>query len=157
MKSDLYSWEVCLGISQMPQSIKDQTSKKIILRGKGHKSPCQFTKEMEVESLKIINFCLDERMSTEEINERLIEAKCIIDPAGEVLSFHTVKKLITKIRKSRGESVQNLREKIMIMKHSGLRHETIQAKLKLNKLSYVDGVVARYYNKWRVEKCKNIA
>lgn len=98
IKSTLESWEICLGLRPVPDSIREQTTVKPVYK-RGNKKIWRSTPQTHNRIKQKVAICLNNRMKPRQIYNLLLERNYLEDENGAVASFYTVRTVINQVRK----------------------------------------------------------
>jgi len=143
IKTDLTSWQICLGLAPMPQNILDQAGIKKIEYVKCKKKAVRLSQEQRTKVQEFIEPMVMHKIYAMHIHDELINSGLISDDSGNVASFSLVKLIIRDVKTDLGvPKYSEVTNKVVELYASGLKVNQIRDKLGISR-HHVTNILGR--------------
>ena len=143
IKTDLTSWQICLGLAPMPQKILDQAGIKKIEYVKCKKKAVRLSQEQRTKVQEFIEPMVMHKIYAMHIYDELINSGLVSDDSGNVASFSLVKLIIRDVKTDLGvPKYSEVTNKVVELYASGLKVNQIKDKLGLSR-HHVTNILGR--------------
>jgi hypothetical protein len=143
IKTDLTSWQICLGLAPMPQKIWDQAGIKKIEYVECKKKAVRLSQEQRTKVQEFIEPMVMHKIYAMHIHDELINSGLISDDSGNVASFSLVKLIIRDVKTDLGvPKYSEVTNKAVELYASGSKVNQIKDKIGLSR-HHVTNILGR--------------
>jgi len=144
IKTNLTSWQICLGLAPVPQKILDQAKiKKIDEHVKCRKKSMHLSQEQRIKVQEFIAPMVIKKTYAMHIYDELINSGLVSDDSGNVASFSLVKLIIRDVKTDLGvPKYSEVTNKVVELYASGLKVNQIRDKLGISR-HHVTNILGR--------------